>query len=190
MLELVFWIQWDFVHCGDDQVLELWQLGSSVGLGLSHKHSQLLLDAEANRLLEDLAAIWVLVCIESLNLEPAAGVGRDVGEGLLGQEAITQLNGLAARHQHEWIWAPLIASLALLPSGSIDTFVSQPSPFATLNKLMSTSVLSTTIAWGSASPLCEPSALGYRSVMRGSFHYLLSGLGPVLSVSQGFLLEL
>jgi nuclear pore complex protein Nup188 len=187
MLDLVFWIQWDFVSPGTDQVLELWQLGADAALGLSHKYGQLLLDAEAKRLLEDLAAMWILVCLESLNLEPA-GRTEESEENQLGSQGLAALNKITSSHQGDWTWAPLATALALLPNNTVvEEAVFHPSPFATLIHLMSTSVFNTAVAWGSDSPLCEPSAIAYRSVLRGKWKLPL--FDGIIDAILGFLMR-
>ncbi|KAF9553540.1 hypothetical protein CPC08DRAFT_673179 [Agrocybe pediades] len=69
LLEVLFWTMWGFVPCTGPLVLQILEASYSTQLGYLQNSATLLLDQESRQLLEDCAAMWMLINIEILELE-------------------------------------------------------------------------------------------------------------------------
>ncbi|KAL6307051.1 hypothetical protein BKA93DRAFT_823522 [Sparassis latifolia] len=71
-LEALFWTMWSYVPCDPALVVAIYEAAYSTQLGSVQKNSMWLLDSEATQVQQDVAALWILITIEVLELERAA----------------------------------------------------------------------------------------------------------------------
>lgn len=69
LLEVLFWTMWGHVPCSGPLVVKIFEAAYSTNLGSSQTNGTLLLDEESMQLQQDLAALWMLIMIEVLELE-------------------------------------------------------------------------------------------------------------------------
>ncbi|KZT41836.1 hypothetical protein SISSUDRAFT_1059148 [Sistotremastrum suecicum HHB10207 ss-3] len=69
LLEVLFWSIWSYVPCDGPLTLAIFDAGYKSDLGAVQKNATLLLDEEGSRILHDIESIWILLFIETLNLE-------------------------------------------------------------------------------------------------------------------------
>lgn len=69
LLEVLFWSMWGYVSCSAPLVLLIFEAAYSTALGSTQVNNTLLLDDESQQLLQDSAALWILITIEVLELE-------------------------------------------------------------------------------------------------------------------------
>ncbi|KAF9445018.1 hypothetical protein P691DRAFT_777875 [Macrolepiota fuliginosa MF-IS2] len=72
LLETLFWTMWEYVPCSGPLVVKIFEAAYSTNLGSSQTNGTLLLDEESTQLQQDLAALWILITIEVLELENVA----------------------------------------------------------------------------------------------------------------------
>ncbi|KAI6166332.1 nucleoporin subcomplex protein binding to Pom34-domain-containing protein [Pisolithus thermaeus] len=72
MLEVIFWAMWGYVPCEGPLVVKLYEASYDTNLGSSQQNTTLLLDDEGAQILQDSAALWILITIEVLELERVA----------------------------------------------------------------------------------------------------------------------
>ena len=72
MLEVTFWAMWGYVACEGTLVVKLYETAYDTNLGSSQQNTTLLLDDEGAQILQDSAALWILITIEVLELERIA----------------------------------------------------------------------------------------------------------------------
>ncbi|KIJ13298.1 hypothetical protein PAXINDRAFT_136264 [Paxillus involutus ATCC 200175] len=72
MLEVLFWTMWGYVPCDGQLVVKLFDAAYDTNLGSSQQNATLLLDDEGAQVLQDVAALWILITIEILELERVA----------------------------------------------------------------------------------------------------------------------
>lgn len=69
LLEVIFWTMWGYIPCEGSLVVRLYQAAYTTNLGSLQRNSTLLLDEEGAQILQDCAALWILITIEILELE-------------------------------------------------------------------------------------------------------------------------
>ncbi|KAI0690841.1 hypothetical protein BC835DRAFT_1280174 [Cytidiella melzeri] len=72
LLEILFWCLWDYTPCDGSVVIKVYETAFDTNLGSVQTNSTLLLDEECSQVLQDMAALWILVTIEVLELERVA----------------------------------------------------------------------------------------------------------------------
>ncbi len=72
LLEILFWTMWGYIPCGGPLVVKIFEAAYSTNLGSTQTNGTLLLDEESVQLQQDIAALWILVTIEVLELENIA----------------------------------------------------------------------------------------------------------------------
>ncbi|KAG6330320.1 hypothetical protein ID866_8769, partial [Astraeus odoratus] len=72
LLELIFWAMWGYVPCDGALVMRLYEAAYDTNLGSSQQNTTLLLDDEGAQVLQDSAALWILITVEILELERIA----------------------------------------------------------------------------------------------------------------------
>lgn len=72
LLEVLFWTMWDYNSCDGRLVVKIYETAYNTNLGSSQANSTLLLDEEASQLQQDMAALWILITLEVLELERVA----------------------------------------------------------------------------------------------------------------------
>ncbi|KAJ3553659.1 hypothetical protein NM688_g3489 [Phlebia brevispora] len=75
LLEVLFWTMWDYTSCDGQLVVEIYKTAYGTNLGSSQANATLLLDDEGSQVLQDSAALWILIMIEILELERVAAPG-------------------------------------------------------------------------------------------------------------------
>lgn len=73
--EVLFWTVWDYAPCDGPLVAQIYETSYQTNLGSHQENSTLLLDEEGVQLQQDMAALWILISIEVLELERAAEPG-------------------------------------------------------------------------------------------------------------------
>ncbi|KAI6040388.1 nucleoporin subcomplex protein binding to Pom34-domain-containing protein [Pisolithus marmoratus] len=69
MLEVIFWAMWGYVPCEGSLVVKLYEAAYDTNLGSLQQNTTLLLDDEGAQVLQDSAALWILITVEVLELE-------------------------------------------------------------------------------------------------------------------------
>ncbi|TFK43979.1 nucleoporin subcomplex protein binding to Pom34-domain-containing protein [Crucibulum laeve] len=69
LLEVLFWTMWGYVPCAGPMVVSIYEAMYATDLGRKQQNDRLLLDAESNHLKNDCMALWMLICVEILELE-------------------------------------------------------------------------------------------------------------------------
>ncbi|KAI0371460.1 hypothetical protein BV20DRAFT_965197 [Pilatotrama ljubarskyi] len=75
MLEVLFWTMWSYATCNGPLVAKIYETAYETHLGSQQQNSTFLLDEESVQILQDCAALWILISVEVLELERAAGPG-------------------------------------------------------------------------------------------------------------------
>lgn len=75
MLEVLFWLMWGLVPCDGPTVRRIFSAAYETNLGSQQQNETLLLGEEAQQLQQDIAVLWVLICVEILELETIAEPG-------------------------------------------------------------------------------------------------------------------
>lgn len=75
LLEVLFWTMWEYANCDGPLVVRIYETAYSSNLGSNQQNGNLLLDEEGAQLLQDNAALWILLTIEILELERVAEPG-------------------------------------------------------------------------------------------------------------------
>ncbi|THG96997.1 hypothetical protein EW026_g4934 [Hermanssonia centrifuga] len=75
ILEVLFWTMWDYASCDGPLVVHIYETAYEANLGAEQANSTLLLDQEGFQLLQDSAAMWILIMTEVLELERVAEPG-------------------------------------------------------------------------------------------------------------------
>lgn len=75
LLEVLFWTMWDYASCDGQLVVQIYQTAYDTNLGSEQANATLLLDDEGSQVLQDSAALWMLIMIEVLELERVAAPG-------------------------------------------------------------------------------------------------------------------
>ncbi len=78
MLEVLFWTMWSYATCNGPLVAKIYETAYETHLGSQQHNSTLLLDEESAQILQDCAALWILITVEVLELERAAGLGVEI----------------------------------------------------------------------------------------------------------------
>lgn len=73
--EVLFWTVWDYAPCDGQLVAQIYETSYQTNLGSHQENSTLLLDEEGTQLQQDMAALWILISVEVLELERAADPG-------------------------------------------------------------------------------------------------------------------
>ncbi|EKM59899.1 uncharacterized protein PHACADRAFT_138237 [Phanerochaete carnosa HHB-10118-sp] len=73
--EVLFWTVWDYAPCDGQLVARIYETSYQTNLGSHQENSTLLLDEEGAQLQQDMAALWILISVEVLELERAADPG-------------------------------------------------------------------------------------------------------------------
>ncbi|EAU82745.2 hypothetical protein CC1G_10650 [Coprinopsis cinerea okayama7 len=76
MLELFFQLMWGYAPCTGEIVVKTLETAYDTSFGAIQQHNTLILDNESQQLLQDCAALWIVITIEVLELET---VGHDEG---------------------------------------------------------------------------------------------------------------
>ncbi|KAI0694377.1 hypothetical protein C8T65DRAFT_744383 [Cerioporus squamosus] len=69
LLEVLFWTMWGHASCSGPLVAQIYETAYQTHLGSQQQNSTLLLDEESVQLLQDCAAMWILITVEVLELE-------------------------------------------------------------------------------------------------------------------------
>ena len=69
LLEVLFWTMWGHAACGGPLVAQIYETAYRTHLGSQQQNATLLLDEESVQVLQDSAAMWILVTVEVLELE-------------------------------------------------------------------------------------------------------------------------
>ncbi|TFK94898.1 hypothetical protein K466DRAFT_657412 [Polyporus arcularius HHB13444] len=69
LLEVLFWTMWGHASCSGPLVAQIYEVAYQTHLGSQQQNSTLLLDEESVQLLQDCAAMWILITVEVLELE-------------------------------------------------------------------------------------------------------------------------
>ena len=72
LLEVLFWTMWGHAPCSGELVARVYEAAYATQLGSAQQNATLLLDEESAQVLQDCAAMWILVTVEVLELERAA----------------------------------------------------------------------------------------------------------------------
>ncbi|KAI0782601.1 hypothetical protein C8Q75DRAFT_811686 [Abortiporus biennis] len=75
LLEVLFWTMWDYCACSGPTVIKIYETAYTTNLGSAQENGNLLLDAEGVQLTQDIAALWILLMLEVLELERVAEPG-------------------------------------------------------------------------------------------------------------------
>ncbi|KAH9939314.1 uncharacterized protein BXZ73DRAFT_99515 [Epithele typhae] len=75
LLEVLFWTMWAHAPCAGQLVSRIFATAYATHLGSQQHNSTLLLDEESAQVLQDNAAMWILITIEILELERAGEPG-------------------------------------------------------------------------------------------------------------------
>ncbi|KAI0650892.1 nucleoporin subcomplex protein binding to Pom34-domain-containing protein [Trametes meyenii] len=75
MLEVLFWTMWSYASCTGPLVARIYEAAYETHLGSRQQNSTFLLDEESTQVLQDCAALWILISVEVLELERAGGHG-------------------------------------------------------------------------------------------------------------------
>jgi nuclear pore complex protein Nup188 len=78
LLELVFWLMWDCTPAHASTVLAIFQAAYETEFGYQQENSTAMLDDEGLQLTRDIAAMWILITIEVLNLEEVVEHGFEL----------------------------------------------------------------------------------------------------------------
>lgn len=78
LLELVFWLMWDYTPSYASNTLAIFQAAYETEFGHRQKNSIAMLDDEGVQLTQDIAAMWILITIEVLNLEEVVETGLEL----------------------------------------------------------------------------------------------------------------
>ncbi|KAJ3566246.1 hypothetical protein NP233_g7118 [Leucocoprinus birnbaumii] len=128
MVEVLFWTMWGYVPCSGPLVLKIFEAAYSTGLGSGQTNGTLLLDEESGQLQQDLAALWIMVTIEVLELENVAEQefvqSLDVSGTtyLASDDSLKKLHELVTLHQDSQYactylaWAFVLSRLVNSPS--------------------------------------------------------------------------
>ncbi|KAJ3512033.1 hypothetical protein NLJ89_g3758 [Agrocybe chaxingu] len=81
LLEVLFWTMWGYVPCSGHLVEAIFEAAFSANFGSVQANNTLLLDEESAQILQDSAALWILITIEILQLE------------IMGEELPLQIQG-------------------------------------------------------------------------------------------------
>ncbi|KAI9507509.1 hypothetical protein F5148DRAFT_1299700 [Russula earlei] len=81
LLEVLFWAMWSFVPRQGPIVAKIYETAYETKLGSIQRNATLLLDEEGARLLQDCAAVWLLLMIEVLELETFSDNGNPAISG-------------------------------------------------------------------------------------------------------------
>ncbi|OSC97961.1 hypothetical protein PYCCODRAFT_1480973 [Trametes coccinea BRFM310] len=73
MLEVLFWTMWSYATCNGPLVAKIYETAYETHLGSQQQNSTFLLDEESVQILQDCAALWILITVEVLELERVAG---------------------------------------------------------------------------------------------------------------------
>lgn len=76
LLEVLFWAMWSFVPRQGPIVTKIYETAYETNLGSVQHNATLLLDDEGARLLQDCAAVWLLLMVEVLELETFSDNGN------------------------------------------------------------------------------------------------------------------
>ncbi|KAI5121186.1 hypothetical protein M0805_005987 [Coniferiporia weirii] len=77
LVEALFWMLWDYVFCNAPIIVEVFQAAYDADFGYNQENSTSMLDDEGMQIQRDLAALWLLITIEVLNLENLADTEID-----------------------------------------------------------------------------------------------------------------
>ncbi|RPD67457.1 hypothetical protein L226DRAFT_608624 [Lentinus tigrinus ALCF2SS1-7] len=69
MLEVLFWTMWGHASCSGPLVAQIYETAYQTHLGSQQQNSTYLLDEESVQILQDCAAMWILITVEVLELE-------------------------------------------------------------------------------------------------------------------------
>lgn len=130
LLEVLFWTMWGYVPCEGPLVVKIYEAAYSTNLGSSQTNGTLLLDEESVQLQQDLAALWILVTIEILELENVAGSEfiqslhepQPTNTYLASPDSLEKLHGLVISHGDSQFactylaWTFVLSRLADSPS--------------------------------------------------------------------------
>lgn len=72
LLEVLFWTMWDFHPCDGPMVVKIYEAAYSTNLGANQMNATLLLDDGASQTQQDIAAMWIMITLEVLELERVA----------------------------------------------------------------------------------------------------------------------
>ncbi|KAH8118849.1 nucleoporin subcomplex protein binding to Pom34-domain-containing protein [Phellopilus nigrolimitatus] len=73
LVETLFWMLWDYVPCTTPIVVSVFESAYEADFGYNQENSTSMLDDEGMQIQRDIAALWVLITIEVLNLESFSG---------------------------------------------------------------------------------------------------------------------
>ena len=74
-LEVLFWTMWGYAPCDGPLVAHIYETAYQTNMGTTQENSTCLLDEEGAQLQQDMAALWILITIEVLELERVAEPG-------------------------------------------------------------------------------------------------------------------
>ena len=107
LLQLVFWIMWEYVPCMASIVVLVFEVAYEVEFGYKQENATAMLDDEGQQIQQDLASFWVLLTIEVLNLEQLSLRGVEFAanpseDGLLSASpsALEKVHRLVMAHSH------------------------------------------------------------------------------------------
>ena len=72
MLEVLFWTMWGHAPCNAPLVAQIYETAYQTHLRSQQQSSTYLLDEESVQILQDCAAMWILITVEVLELERSA----------------------------------------------------------------------------------------------------------------------
>ena len=78
LLELVFWLMWDYTPPHASTILAIFQAAYETEFGQRQENSTSMLDEEGSQLTQDIAAMWILITVEVLNLEDVVESGFEL----------------------------------------------------------------------------------------------------------------
>ncbi|TDL30046.1 hypothetical protein BD410DRAFT_780570 [Rickenella mellea] len=131
LVEVVFWTLWDYVPCKAPIVVRVFDAAYTTEFGHKQENDTLFLNEEGTQILRDIAALWIVVTIEVLNMENVLDEGLELssnpsehGHLCAAPEAIEQIHNLVMVHTHPGYvctflaWAFYVKAISLSVSRS------------------------------------------------------------------------
>lgn len=132
LLEVLFWSMWENVPATGPVVYRFLEVAYATNMGSLQQNGNLLLDDEGVQLLQDSAALWILILIEVLELERAAtGISLNGGEDdsevyWSSPDHLTQIHDIIISHDSSQFacvflsWAFILSQLDKATNGGKD----------------------------------------------------------------------
>ncbi|TFK66507.1 hypothetical protein BDN72DRAFT_917479 [Pluteus cervinus] len=159
LLELLFWVMWGYAPCDGPLVEKIFRTAYDVNLGSTQANATLLLDEESTQLQQDCAALWILICVEVLELETVGSETVELSNNPSHKNFY--LSSLEAQEPSRDQDSPHVemCKACLGPEVGLLNL---------LHSLLTQSPLFVTaVAWKAASTVTDPNAIAFRSVLKG-----------------------